>query len=420
MSSGHALVLFYGVCCCTPPDSETFDMFAHLPAYAGDPILSLQSQYSKDTRPGIVNLSIGLYYDAQGNVPRLECVSRAQAKIFEDKFPSTYLPMGGNAEYCRHTQQLVFGDEPSWTGRDSIVTVQTIGGSGALKVGADFLSTLCPGVTVYLPTPGWDNHRAIFEGAGLRVGNYPYFDPFMRRLDFAGLVASLRGLPSGSVVLLHACGHNPTGDDLSAAQWDAVIDILQSCGHIPFIDMAYQGLSEGLQQDNYAVRALAGRGITYLVAHSFSKNFSLYGERCGSLSIFNAGEQHSERVRGHLESIIRRNYSSPPSHGASIVTQILSDAALRQLWIDELGAMRLRIRAMRTALHDALTRRAPARDWSYLLLQNGLFSYDPSLGSRAALLRDAYGIYVLESGRICLAGLNDANVEYVAEVFAAV
>jgi aromatic-amino-acid transaminase len=391
-------------------------MFSSLPLYAGDPILSMQQDFRRDARADKVNLSIGLYYDEMGQVPMLASVRAARAAPDEQRFAPGYLPMGGDPRYCSLVRELIFGEDDA-----RIATVQSVGGSGALKVGADFLHGLYPGSGVWVSAPTWDNHRAIFEGAGFAVGNYPYFDAASNAVAFDEMMDFVGALPPQGILVLHPCCHNPTGMDLTEAQWDALIPVLQSRQLIPFLDMAYQGYAQGMEQDCHAMRRMRQAGMSFLVSHSFSKIFSLYSERCGSLSVVCESAGDAARVHGQLEFTIRRNYSSPPATGARIVAGILGDAPLRALWLSEVEAMRDRIKRMRLALHDAIaTHSSRFLDWDFLLAQRGLFSYAPVLGQAARALREEHGIYILDSGRICVAGLTAANVARVAHAFSSI
>ncbi|HUH86546.1 MAG TPA: amino acid aminotransferase [Pusillimonas sp.] len=395
-------------------------MFSTLSAYAGDPILSLQLAYRDDPRPEKINLSIGLYYDEQGHIPRLPSVQEAAKTVNASTAPCVYLPMSGSPPYCRAAQGLVFGADSAAVQAGKVATIQTVGGSGALKVGADVLRRFFPDSTVRISGPTWDNHRAIFEGAGFTVDEYPYFDRAAQRLDFDAMAACLRTLPPRTVVLLHPCCHNPTGAELSTAQWDEVIKIVIEQRLIPFLDMAYQGLGEGFDRDAYLVRALASANVAFLVANSFSKIFSLYGERCGSLSMVCANADEASRALGQMQQAVRRNYSSPPLHGAQLVETVLLDPALRAMWEAEVTEMRTRIHAMRGRLHEGLVRHHPDFDWDFLLAQSGMFSYAPALAPHMDRLMQAHGVYIIESGRICIAGLNTENVDRVAQAFASV
>ena len=395
-------------------------MFSNLTAYPGDPILSLQLGYREDPRADKVNLSIGLYYDEHGRIPRLESVQHAQQIVGRSTEPSVYLPMGGSPAYCKAAQALIFGAESPLIKAGRIATIQTVGGSGALKVGSDVLRRFFPDSTARISNPTWDNHRAIFEGSGFRVDPYPYFDTKTQRLDFDAMASCLRSLSPRTVILLHPCCHNPTGADLTTQQWDEVVRIVAERELLPFIDMAYQGLGEGFDQDAYLVRALADAGLSFLVCNSFSKIFSLYGERCGSLSMVCASADEAERAYGQMQQAVRRNYSSPPAYGGHVVQTVLLDSGLRALWEAEVNAMRVRMQSIREVLISELVSQHPDYDWSFLGAQSGMFAYAPVLGRYMDELRDQYGVYIIESGRICVAGLNEGNVQTVARAFAAV
>lgn len=395
-------------------------MFSTLSAYAGDPILTLQLAYRDDPRPEKINLSIGLYYDDQGNIPRLESVQRAQELVNASTAPCTYLPMSGSPPYCQAVQGIVFGAQSKAVSSGRVATIQTVGGSGALKVGSDLLRKFFPNSSARISSPTWDNHRAIFEGAGFSVETYPYFDPVTQRLDFAAMSAYFRTLAAETIVLLHPCCHNPTGADLTHAQWDEIVQIVAERKLLPFLDMAYQGLGEGFDQDAYLVRALVQADQSFLVANSFSKIFSLYGERCGGLSMVCADADEASRALGQMQQAVRRNYSSPPAYGGHVVETVLLDPQLRAMWEAEVTAMRERIQAMRAQLHRGLVQHHPAYDWDFLLAQSGMFSYAPALAPHMHELIERFGVYIIESGRICVAGLNTRNVDRVAQAFAAV
>jgi aromatic-amino-acid transaminase len=396
-------------------------MFEHIESYAGDPILSLMEAFKVDPRADKVNLSIGLYYDGEGRIPVLSAVQEAQARLqAQPSAPSLYLPMEGLPAYRAGIQQLLFGPDSAAVQAGRIATLQTLGGSGALKVGADFLKRYFPQSQVWVSNPTWDNHVALFEGAGFVTHSYPYFDAATGGVDFAAMLDALQQLPAASIVLLHPCCHNPTGADLSAAQWDAVIAVLKARELIAFVDIAYQGFGAGMDDDAYAIRALERAGLTFLVSNSFSKIFSLYGERVGGLSVVCESADAATRVLGQLKAAVRRIYSSPPSHGAQLVQTVLADAELRQNWLAEVESMRCRILAMRSALAGALAQTLPGRDLGYLLSQRGMFSYTGLSAEQVDRLRSDFGIYLVRSGRICVAGLNTGNVGRVAQAFAAV
>ena len=395
-------------------------MFEHVQPYAGDPIFALVDAFNADPRPAKVNLSIGIYFDAQGRLPVLPSVQQAEARILAAGGAKPYLPMEGDATCRAEVAKLLLGAEHPAIAAGRVATIQTVGSSGGLKVGADFLKTWLPDAAVWVSDPTWDNHRSMFEGSGFSVNSYPYHDAATGGLRFDAMLATLRGLPARSIVLLHACCHNPTGVDLSPAQWDALIPVLRERELLPYLDLAYQGFGDGIEQDAYAVRALADAGLTFFVANSFSKSMSVYGERCGALSAVCASAAEAELVMGQLRFTVRRIYSSPALHAAKIVAHVLGDADLRPMWQAELAAMRERIGAMRRALHDRLVSMVPGRDFGYLLSQRGMFSYTGLSGEQVDALRAQHAVYLLRSGRICLAGLNDANVGRTAEAMAAV
>ena len=396
-------------------------MLDHVNSYAGDPILSLMETYQADTRASKVNLSIGLYYDAQGRIPTLPSVAEAHRRLLaQGDRPALYLPMEGLADYCIQVQRLLLGDQSPALSAGRVATIQTVGGSGALKVGADFLRQYFPQSQVWVSDPTWENHHALFGGAGFAVNTYPYFDPTTGGVAFAAMLAALATLPTRSVVLLHPCCHNPTGADLLPAQWDEVIKVLAERELIAFLDIAYQGFGDGMQEDAYAIRAMTAAGLTLVVSNSFSKIFSLYGERVGGLSVVCADAKVAANVHGQLKATVRRNYSSPPSHGARLVSIVLNDEALRTQWLAEVEEMRVRIGAMRTQLASLLRDAFPDGRHDYLLRQKGMFSYTGLSAEQVAHLRHECGIYLIDSGRMCLAGLNAGNVQVVAEAIARV
>jgi aromatic-amino-acid transaminase len=395
-------------------------MFQHIDAYPGDPILGLNDAFQKDLRPDKINLGIGIYFDDAGRIPVLPSVQRAEALLLERAGPKSYLPMEGDAACRAQVQALLFGARHEAVTSGRIATLQTVGSSGGLKVGADFIARWLPGSEVWVSDPTWDNHRAMFEGAGLAVHTYPYYDAATGGLKFDAMLAALRALPPKSIVLLHACCHNPTGVDLSAAQWDALIPVLRERQLLPYLDLAYQGFGDGIEADAHAVRALASAGLSFFIANSFSKSMSVYGERCGALSVVCPDAAQAERVLGQLKATVRRNYSSPPLHAGALVALVLGDPALRALWEGELAAMRERILAMRRALHDGLAALCPGRDFGYLLTQRGMFSYTSFTPAQVDALREQHGVYLVRSGRMCVAGLNSANVQHAAHAIAQV
>ncbi|CAM6574246.1 TPA: aromatic amino acid transaminase [Klebsiella aerogenes] len=396
-------------------------MFQKVDAYAGDPILSLMERFKEDPRSDKVNLSIGLYYNEDGIIPQLQAVADAEARLnAQPHGASLYLPMEGLNSYRHAIAPLLFGADHPVLKQNRVASIQTLGGSGALKVGADFLKRYFPPSRVWVSDPTWENHIAIFEGAGFEVSTYPWFDDETNGVRFEAFLAKLQTLPERDIVLLHPCCHNPTGADLSNAQWDEVVKVLKARNLIPFLDIAYQGFGAGMEDDAYAIRAIASAGLPMLVSNSFSKIFSLYGERVGGLSIVCDDAETAGRVLGQLKATVRRNYSSPPNFGAQVVAAVLNDPALKASWLAEVEAMRTRILAMRQTLVDALKEAVPGKNFDYLLKQRGMFSYTGLSAAQVDRLREEFGVYLIASGRMCVAGLNSRNVQRVAQAFAAV
>ncbi len=395
-------------------------MFLHVDPYPGDPILTLNEDFQKDPRTDKINLSIGIYFDEQGRLPVMNAVRQAESAMLSTIGPKPYLPMTGHPAYREAVQHLLFGADHEAVKSGRIATIQTLGGSGGLKVGGDFLKRYFPNSQVWVSDPTWDNHRAMFEGAGFQVNTYPYYDATTGGLKFDAMLSAIDALPAQSIVLLHACCHNPTGVDLSNDQWLQLIDVIKARKLLPYLDIAYQGFGAGIEEDAFALRALADAGVSFFVANSFSKSFSLYGERVGGLSVVCPDKAQAQLVIGQLMSAVRRNYSSPPTHGAQIVAKVLQTPDLRTVWADELTAMRDRIKIMRQRLYDGVVARLPGRDVRYFIDQRGMFSYTGVSPQQADALREQHGVYVLRSGRMCAAGLNANNVDRVAEAFAAV
>jgi len=395
-------------------------MFKHIPPFAGDPILSLNEDFQTDPRPNKINLSIGIYFDDAGRIPVLDSVRRAEAIVVAKGGPKPYLPIEGAANFRTAVQHLLFGADHEAVTSGRIATLQSVGSSGGLKVGADFLARHFPGSAVWVSDPTWDNHRSMFEGAGLTVNTYPYYDPLTGGLRFAAMLETLRGLPPKSVVLLHACCHNPTGVDLTAAQWEELIPVLRERSLIPYLDLAYQGFGDGIEADAHAVRALASAGVSFFIANSFSKSMSVYGERCGALSVVCPDAAQAALVLGQMKFTVRRSYSSPPIHGGQIVATVLTNPELRRSWETELAAMRERILAMRQQLCAVLRTKLPGRNFDYFLTQRGMFSYTGMSAAQVDRLRETHAVYMVRSGRICVAGLNSSNVEATAVAMAAV
>jgi len=384
-----------------------------------DPILGVTEMFVADTNPKKVNLGVGVYYDDQGKVPLLECVKRAEQQRVASGAPKSYLPIDGLQAYDRAVQALVFGPDAAVLNEKRVVTVQALGGTGGLKIGADFLKLLSLAATVWISEPSWENHRALFEAAGFRVEAYPYYDTATRGIRFEAMLATLEGLPAGSIVVLHSCCHNPTGADLSPEQWQKVLAVVQARGLVPFLDLAYQGFADGIDADAYAPRLFAKAMSPIFLSSSFSKSLSLYGERVGAFSLVAGSAEEAARALSQVKRLVRTNYSNPPTHGGDIVARVLSTPELRQLWEQELGGMRERIKAMRKALAEGVQKRT-GKDFSFILRQRGLFSYTGLTKEQVERLRTEYSIYAIDTGRVCVAALNSGNIDYVAEAIARV
>lgn len=383
-------------------------MFAQIEPSMPDPIMSLMEAYIQDSHPQKVNLGIGLYYDGQGNIPLMQAVHIAEQRLLEQRRPHTYPPIEGSALFANQTQALLFGEPAA-----RIATVQTVGGSGALKLGADFIYHYLARREIWLSDPTWANHWAIFEGAGLKVNTYPYFDDTSGQLRFDAMLDTLSCLPEGAVVLLHPCCHNPTGTDLNPSQWRAVIDVLQQRRLLPFFDIAYQGFGDGLEEDCFALREVLKTDLDFLVSNSFSKNVALYGQRLGGLSVCCGTAEAAFNVKGALKTLIRRSYSCPPTHGSQIVETLLADPQLSQSWANELAGMRQRIKQMRVLLSSGLEQGGTTLDHARIRHQKGMFSYTGLNEQQVSRLRHKYSIYLVAPGRMCLPGLNQHNVDYV-------
>ncbi len=395
-------------------------IFAAVEMAPRDPILGLTEAFNADTRSTKVNLGVGVYYDENGKLPLLDAVRAAEKVRLEAAPARGYQPIEGLAAYNQAVQALVFGADSAVIRDNRVITFEALGGTGALKVGADYLKRLLPTAKLVISDPSWENHRALFETAGFTVDTYTYYDPATRGVNFAGMKASLNALSAGSIVLLHACCHNPTGADLTAAQWKEVVEIVKARDLVPFIDMAYQGFAEGVEADGIAPRLFADVGLDLFVSSSFSKSFSVYGERVGALSIVAASKDEASRVLSQIKRVVRTNYSNPPTHGGAIVAAVLANAELRKQWDDELAAMRERIRAMRVGLVEKLKARKVAQDFSFVAQQRGMFSYTGLTVEQVERLKSEFGIYAVSTGRICLAALNARNIDYVADAIAAV
>jgi len=385
-----------------------------------DPIFGLNDQFASDTNPHKVNLGVGVYFDDNGKLPLLECVRKAEHAMLESPKARNYLPMDGIAAYDTAVKALVFGAQSEVVTSGRVATVQSLGGTGGLKIGADFLHKLNPGAKALVSDPTWANHTAIFRNAGFEVGTYTYYDAAGRRVNVEGMLADLRAAAPGTVVVLHACCHNPTGYDLTAAQWDQVVGVVKERQLVAFLDMAYQGFGQGLKEDATAIEKFTASGLSFFVSTSFSKSFSLYGERVGAVSVGTQSKDETDRVLSQLKITVRTNYSNPPTHGASIVASVLQSPELRALWEKELGEMRTRIKSMRRGLVDGLKAAGVKQDMSFITTQVGMFSYSGLSKEQMLRLRSEFGVYGTDIGRMCVAALNTRNLAHVAQAIAAV
>ncbi|MCE2970056.1 MAG: aspartate/tyrosine/aromatic aminotransferase [Burkholderiales bacterium] len=394
--------------------------FSAVPFAPRDPILGLSEAFAADPRPTKVNLGVGVYVDENGKIPVLRAVREAEQARAATAAPRGYLPIDGIAAYDAAVQKLLFGENSLLVASGRVVTAQGLGGTGALKIAADFLRRALPNATVLISDPSWENHRALFEQAGFVVENYPYYDAVTNGLDFVGMSAALRAAAPGTVAVLHACCHNPTGVDLDAAHWAEVVRIVRERQLIPVLDFAYQGFGDGIDADATAIKLFADSGLDFFVASSFSKSFSLYGERVGALTVVAADKDEATRILSQMKRVIRANYSTPPTHGGSVIAAILGDARLRALWEEDLAGMRDRIKAMRQHLIDGLKTRGVTRDFSFVLRQRGMFSYSGLTPEQMQRLASDFGIYGLSTGRICVAALNPRNIDAVCDAISAV
>ena len=395
-------------------------MFTAVEMAPRDPILGLNEQFAADTHPQKVNLGVGVYYDDKGKLPLLQCVQAAEKLMADKPSPRGYLPIDGIAAYDSAVKSLVFGaqSEPVTAGR--VATIQAIGGTGGLKVGADFLKRLKPHAKVMISDPSWENHRALFTNAGFTVEAYPYYDAAQRGIHFDGMLAALNAAEAGTIVVLHACCHNPTGYDITAAQWDQVIAAVKARDLVPFLDMAYQGFGHGIAEDGAVIGKFVAAGLSFFVSTSFSKSFSLYGERVGALSVLCQSKEEADRVLSQLKIAIRTNYSNPPIHGGAVVAAVLNTPALRQQWEQELAEMRVRIKAMRQSLVDGLKAAGVAQDMGFITTQIGMFSYSGLNKDQMVRLRSEFGVYGTDTGRMCVAALNSGNIGHVCASIAKV
>ncbi|PHM20876.1 MAG: aromatic amino acid aminotransferase [Curvibacter sp. PD_MW3] len=395
-------------------------MFSAVEMAPRDPILGLNEQFNADTNPNKVNLGVGVYFDDNGKLPLLQCVQTAEKAMMDKPTARGYLPIDGIAAYDAAVKSLVFGadSEPVKSGR--VATVQGIGGTGGLKIGADFLKKLNPNAKVLISDPSWENHRALFTNAGFTVETYRYYDAATRGVDFAGMLADISAAAPGTIILLHACCHNPTGYDITAAQWDQIIAAIKAKNLVSFLDMAYQGFGNGIAEDGAVIGKFVAAGLDFFVSTSFSKSFSLYGERVGALSVLCASKEEADRVLSQLKIVIRTNYSNPPTHGGAVVAAVLNNPELRALWEKELGEMRVRIKAMRQKLVDGLKAAGVKQDMSFITQQIGMFSYSGLSKDQMVRLRSEFGVYGTDTGRMCVAALNSKNIDYVCQAIAKV
>ena len=395
-------------------------LFAAVEMAPRDPILGLTEQFNADPNPAKVNLGVGVYYDDDGKLPLLKCVSAAEKQMVEAPKARGYLPIDGIAAYDQAVQGLAFGADTEAVKSGRIATVQAVGGTGGLKIGADFLKRVNPNAKVMISDPSWENHRALFESAGFVVENYPYYDAAKRGVNAEGMLAALNAAPAGTVVVLHACCHNPTGYDLTLEQWKPVVEAVKARGLVPFLDMAYQGFGEGIAEDGAVVALFLAAGMDFFVSTSFSKSFSLYGERVGALSVVCESKDEAARVLSQLKRVIRTNYSNPPTHGAQVVATVLTTPVLRAMWEEELAGMRVRIKQMRVALLEKLRAAGVKQDMGFITQQKGMFSYSGLNKEQMQRLRGEFGIYGVDSGRICVAALNSKNIDAVVSAIAKV
>ena len=398
----------------------TSSIFSAVEMAPRDPILGLNEAFNADSRTTKVNLGVGVYFDDNGKIPLLNAVKVAEKARLEAMPSRGYQPIDGLAAYNQAVQVMLFGKDSPLLAEGKVVTAQALGGTGALKVGADYLKRLLPGATVYISDPSWENHRAIFETAGFPVDSYPYYDAATRGVNFAAMKSCLNSLQAGSIIVLHACCHNPTGADLTEAQWREIIEVIQARGLVPFIDMAYQGFADGIAEDALALNLFVASGLQFFVSTSYSKSFSLYGERVGALSVITASKDESARVLSQIKRMIRSNYSNPPTHGGAVVAAVLGSPELRQMWEAELVVMRERIKTMRSSLVEKLKAKGVAQDFSFVIKQRGMFSYTGLSAEQVARMQNEFGVYAVNTGRICVAALNTKNIDYVADAVAAV
>ena len=393
-------------------------MFETISPAPEDSILGLTEAFKKDQNPNKINLGVGVYKDGGGQTPVLSTVKEAEERLLRSEATKSYLPIDGLAAYAALSQAIVFGSEHDILRAGRAATVQTPGGTGALRVAADFVRRISPQATVWLSDPTWPNHPNVFGSAALQARSYPYFEAPTNRVAFDPMMAALETIPKGDVLLLHGCCHNPTGADLSPQQWQAVASVCADRGILPLLDFAYQGFGDGLDEDATGVRIVADHCRELLVATSYSKNFGLYNERVGALTLVADSAEAAEAANSHMKICVRTNYSNPPAHGGQIVAEILGDHELRSRWEKELAEMRNRINDMRHLFVETLDERGTGRDFSFIARQRGMFSFSGLTPNQVQALRERHSVYIVGSGRINVAGMTGANMDYLCEAIA--
>lgn len=401
-------------------NASSASLFGAVELAPRDPILGVSETFNADPNPRKVNLGVGVYVDDNGKVPLLDCVKRAERELTDSARPRVYLPIDGLPAYDKAVQALLLGEDSEIIALARAVTVQALGGTGGLRIGADFLRRIAPNAQVAISDPSWENHRALFEAAGFKVGTYPYYDAATHGLDFDAMRAALETMAPGTIIVLHACCHNPTGVDPTPEQWDEILAVVRARNLVPFLDLAYQGFGDGIDADGAVTRKFAATPGPLFVSSSFSKSFSLYGERVGACTIVTADKDEAARVLSQVKRVVRANYSNPPTHGGQIVALTLTQPELREIWEIELGGMRERIRGMRDALVTKLAERVPQADFEFVRRQRGMFSYSGLTRDQVMRLRDEFSVYAVDTGRICVAALNSKNIEYIADAIATV
>lgn len=393
-------------------------MFEKITAAPPDAILGLSEAFKSDPNPNKMNLAVGVYKDAYGNTPILATAKKAEQMLLSSESSKSYLPIDGNAAYDAAAQRLLLGSEHEIVVSGRAVTVQTPGGTGALRVAGDFIAKNLPGACIWLSVPTWPNHPAVFTAAGVELKTYPYFDKATNSIDFDAMLDAVKQIPAGDILLLHGCCHNPTGVDLSLEQWAQVGDVIAENGLIPLVDFAYQGFANGIEEDAAGLRELCRPNAELLIASSFSKNFGLYNERVGALTVVASNAEAAQTALSQVKIAVRRNYSNPPAHGGAIVATVLTDPELRAQWEQELTDMRERVNTMRGLFVETLNEKGVEQDFSFIAGQRGMFSFSGLNSEQVQALRDKYAIYIVGSGRINVAGMTEANMDYLCSAIA--